>query len=63
MPGKVVKVFASEGDEVTEGQTLVVISAMKMESEYKAPMDGKIKKVSVKEGDTIEGNQILIELE
>ncbi len=63
MPGKVVKVFATEGDEVTKGQTLVVISAMKMESEYKAPMDGKIKKVSVKEGDTIEGNQVLIELE
>ncbi len=63
MPGKVVKVFVSEGDEVTEGQTAVVISAMKMESEYKIPMDGKVKKVNVKDGDTIEGNQILIELE
>lgn len=63
MPGKVVKVFVTEGDEVTEGQTAVVISAMKMESEYKIPMDGKVKKVSVKNGDTIEGNQILIELE
>jgi biotin carboxyl carrier protein len=63
MPGKVVKIFVSEGDEVTEGQTAVVISAMKMESEYKIPMDGKIKKVNVKDGDTIEGNQILIELE
>ncbi|GAB1452317.1 acetyl-CoA carboxylase biotin carboxyl carrier protein subunit [Draconibacterium sp.] len=63
MPGKVVKVFVNEGDEVTEGQTAIVISAMKMESEYKIPMDGKIKKVNVKDGDTIEGNQILIELE
>ncbi len=63
MPGKVVKVFVIEGEEVTEGQTAVVISAMKMESEYKVPMDGKVKKVSVKDGDTIEGNQILIELE
>lgn len=63
MPGKVVKVFVNEGDDVTEGQTAVVISAMKMESEYKIPMDGKIKKVNVKDGDTIEGNQILIELE
>lgn len=63
MPGKVVKVFATEGEDVTKGQTLVVISAMKMESEYKAPMDGKIKKIAVKEGDTIEGNQILVELE
>jgi len=63
MPGKVVKVFVKEGDLVTEGQTAVVISAMKMESEYKVPMDGTVKKVNVKDGDTIEGNQILIELE
>lgn len=63
MPGKVVKVFVKEGDDVKEGETAVTISAMKMESEYKVPMDGKIKKVNVKDGDTIEGNQILIELE
>jgi len=63
MPGKVVKVLVNEGDEVTEGQTVVIVSAMKMESEYKAPMDGKIKKINVKENDTIEGNQILVELE
>jgi len=63
MPGKVVKVLVSEGEEVTEGQTAVIISAMKMESEYKVPMDGKVKKVSVKDGDTVEGNQVLIELE
>jgi biotin carboxyl carrier protein len=36
---------------------------MKMESEYKIPVDGIVKKVNVKEGDTIEGNQILIEIE
>ncbi len=63
MPGKVVKVFVNEGDEVVEGDTAIIISAMKMESEYKIPMNGKIKKVNVKSGDTIEGNQILIELE
>jgi biotin carboxyl carrier protein len=63
MPGKVVKVLVNEGEEIKEGETAVIISAMKMESEYKAPMDGKIKKVHVKDGDTIEGNQVLIELE
>ena len=63
MPGKVVKVFVNVGDEVKKGETAIVISAMKMESEYKTPMDGKVKKVNVKAGDTIEGNQILIELE
>lgn len=63
MPGKVVKVLVGEEESVTEGQTAIIISAMKMESEYKIPMNGKIKKVYVKDGDTIEGNQILIELE
>ncbi|HKI89800.1 MAG TPA: biotin/lipoyl-containing protein [Draconibacterium sp.] len=63
MPGKVVKVLVNEGDSVTEGETAIIISAMKMESEYKAPKDGVVKKVNVKDGDTIEGNQILIELE
>lgn len=63
MPGKVVKVLVEEGDAVKEGETAVIISAMKMESEYKAPKDGIVKKVNVKDGDTVEGNQILIELE
>jgi biotin carboxyl carrier protein len=63
MPGKVVKVFVNVGDEVKKDETAIVISAMKMESEYKIPMDGKVKKVNVKAGDTIEGNQSLIELE
>ena len=63
MPGKVVKVLVNEGDVVKEGQTTIIISAMKMESEYKAPMDGIVKKINVRDGDTVEGNQILIELE
>jgi len=63
MPGKVVKVQVKEGDPIKEGETAIIISAMKMESEYKSPKDGIIKKVNVKDGDTIEGNQVLIELE
>ncbi len=63
MPGKVVKILVNERDQVKEGETAVIISAMKMESEYKSPKDGVIKKINVKDGDTIEGNQILIELE
>ena len=63
MPGKVVKVLVTEGDVVKEGDTIIIISAMKMESEYKAPRDGVIKKVYVKSEDTVDGNQVLIELE
>lgn len=63
MPGKVVNVMVNEGDAVKEGDTVIIISAMKMESEYKAPMDGIVKKVYVKNEDTIDSNQVLIELE
>lgn len=63
MPGKVVKIFVKEGDIIKEGETAIVIAAMKMESEYKAPLSGMVKKVNVTEGDTIEGDQVLIELE
>ena len=63
MPGKVVKILVKEGDEIKEGDNAIIISAMKMESEYKSPKDGIVKKINVKEGDTIEGNQILIELD
>ena len=63
MPGKVVKVLLKEGDIVQKGQTVVIISAMKMESEYKSPASGIITKINVKEGETIEGNQILAEID
>lgn len=61
MPGKVVMVLVQEGDEVAKGQTVIVLSAMKMESEYKSPLDGKVGKIAVSEGDVVEGNQVLIE--
>jgi biotin carboxyl carrier protein len=55
MPGKVVKVLAKVGDEVKEGQGLLVIEAMKMENEMKSPKDGKVVELPVAEGQTVEG--------
>lgn len=63
MPGKVVKILVNEGDQVKEGTTVIIISAMKMESEYKVKQDRLIKEIKVKEGDTIEANQPLIIVE
>ena len=60
MPGKVMKVLVKRGDHVEKGQTVVILSAMKMESEYKAGINGIVSKVAVKEGDTVDGNQLLI---
>ena len=63
MPGKVVRVPVNVGDEVAKDDVVIVISAMKMESDYKAPKDGIVKEVLVGEGDTIESNQPLIIIE
>ena len=63
MPGKVVKVLVKKGDKVKSGDTVIIISAMKMESEYKVKKDRLIVEVKVKAGDTIDGNQPLIIVE
>lgn len=63
MPGKVVKIPVEIGEEVVPGQTLIIISAMKMESEYKAKRPGTVKDILTKEGETVEGNQSLILIE
>lgn len=63
MPGKVVKVLVKEGEAVVSGQSVIVIEAMKMQSEYKVRKDCTIKKIFVAEGETIDGNQTLISLE
>ena len=60
MPGRVVRVFVKPGDEVESGQTLLILSAMKMESEFKARVSGKVRHVNVNEGDTVEGKQVLV---
>lgn len=63
MPGKVVKILVEEGQKVKAGETLVIVSAMKMESEYKVSTDKVVKQILVSEGDNIDGNQPLITLE
>lgn len=63
MPGKVVKIPVKTGDEVLKGDTVITISAMKMESEYKSPKDGKVARIHVTEGSTVDANQVLVEIE
>ncbi len=63
MPGKVVLIPVKVGDNVKAGDTVIIVSAMKMESEYKVQKDRIVKEILVKEGDTIRGNQILVVVE
>ena len=63
MPGKIVKILVAEGDTVEAGQTVIIVSAMKMESEFKASKAGVVKEVAVKEDETVNGGQKMIVIE
>jgi len=63
IPGKVVAVKVAPGDEVSPGQSLIVLEAMKMENELSADRAGKVAAVHTKAGDTVEGGELLVELE
>ncbi|MFW5920635.1 MAG: biotin/lipoyl-containing protein [Polyangiales bacterium] len=60
MPGRIVKVLVSPGDEVDAGQPVVVIEAMKMENELRATGAAKVASVEVTEGQNVEGNVLLV---
>lgn len=63
MPGKVVRVLLAAGDEVTMGQGVVVVEAMKMQNEIKSPKSGRVLEVRVAEGATVNANQVLAVVE
>ncbi len=63
MPGKVLKLLAKEGDEVKEGQGIVVVEAMKMENELKTPKAGRVKTIHAKEGETVDAGARLVTIE
>lgn len=63
MPGLIVRVNVSVGDEVEAGQGLVVMEAMKMENELRAPSSGRVKSISAVPGSAVEKGAILVELE
>jgi len=60
MPGMVLKVLVSEGEEVKKGSNLLILEAMKMENIIKAPADVVVKSIKVKPSDKVEKNQVMV---
>jgi acetyl/propionyl-CoA carboxylase alpha subunit len=60
MPGLVVEGPIENGQEVSQGDVLVILESMKMQNELKAPRDGKISRLRVKVGDSVERKQTLL---
>ena len=63
MPGKVVALKVGPGDKVKKGDVLLIIEAMKMENEIRAPRDGTVKEVFVSEGSSVSTGQPLLTLD
>lgn len=60
MPGTVIEVYVKEGDKVTKGKPVVVISAMKMEMVVQAPCDGVVEKVLAQKEMKVDGDDLLL---
>ena len=60
MPGKIIKVMVAENQEVKQGDPLIVVEAMKMQSTYTAAQNAIVEKVHIDEGDSVTRDQLLI---
>ena len=60
MPGLVVAIPVSEGEEVKKGQVLLILESMKMQNELKAPRNGIVHRIKVKKGESVEQKQTLL---
>ncbi len=61
--GIVVRISAQPGQQIQVGDGVLVLEAMKMETDITAPVDGKIRSIKVKVGDSVQGGQVLVEFE
>jgi biotin carboxyl carrier protein len=63
MPGRVLRVLVKAGDRVTQGQSILVLEAMKMENEVKSPRDGVVASVEAAAGQAVSQGDVLVRFE
>ena len=63
MPGRIQKILFRQGDSVKKGETLFVLSAMKIEYSFQMEANGSIRAIKVKEGDSVKKGEFLMELD
>ncbi len=63
VPGKIVKLLVKLGDDVEDGQEVLLLEAMKMENPIFASSNGKIKEIRVKEGQEVDVDHVLLIIE
>lgn len=60
MPGKIVKILVEEGDRVVQDQPVLIMEAMKMENEIRAPRELVVDKLKVAEGESVESGSVMV---
>jgi biotin carboxyl carrier protein len=63
MPGKIVRVLVAVGDDVVAGQGIMVVEAMKMQNEVKAPQNGRVTSIEARENDSVNAGAVLATIE
>jgi biotin carboxyl carrier protein len=63
MPAVVVRILVAAGDRVKQGESVIVVESMKMETTLTAPADGRVKAVNVTQGDKVMPGQILVDID
>jgi biotin carboxyl carrier protein len=60
MPGLVISIPVSEGQQIEQGEVLVILESMKMQNELKSPRDGTVSRLRVEPGDNVEQRETLL---
>ena len=63
MPGKVLELLVEENARVKEGESILILEAMKMQNEITTQVAGKIRKINVRAGDSVTKDEVLMEIE
>lgn len=62
IPGTIIDIFVKNGEKVNEGETILILEAMKMHNNVSMPFDGKIVKIHVKKNEVIPKNHLMVEI-
>ena len=62
MPGRIIRLDVEEGQAVEEGDILLVLEAMKMENEIRAPKSGTVKNLAVSKGSSVSAGDVMLEI-
>lgn len=63
MPGKIVDILVEEGTEVKQGDSIVILEAMKMQNEISSHVTGTVQSIAVKKNDSVMKDDVLIEIQ